>query len=197
LGSRLGKSLLGSFSDAAAFSFSYYKPLSSLSGNGGMLVCRNSEIADKVDALLNFWKLDPLIAAAGKKFHKISLPDLATVKVKFDFLEGIISSRDKICACYEDGLRGISGIIALQRNKGVSTVRENFLILSSRRDLLRAYLHKCGVDTDMPYEPVHRAACCFVKGAKDASFRLLCVISGMACIYRFSLLCAKMRLILW
>ncbi len=170
LGSRLGPKSVGSFSDAAAFSFSYYKPLSSLSGNGGMVVCRQARTAERIDALLNFWKLDPLIAGAGRKFHKIALPDLATVKVKFSILEAIIASREKSSRRYEKGLRGLRAVSVPSRSREAVTVKENFLVFCAQRDRLRNALARQGIDTDLPYEPVHRAACCADPLASDRSF---------------------------
>ena len=155
LGSVYHNRKVGTFSDFAAFSFSYYKPLSSLAGNGGMVVFQKEDYFKKIDPYLNFWKTDKRLSQLNHKFHRMSLVDLATVKVKLKFIQQIIRSRDLSRKTYEENLSSLQKIRFFKNGKGAFSVRENYHILASKRDRLLDFLKKRGIDAEYPYPPLH------------------------------------------
>lgn len=170
LGSASFKKNVGSFGDLAAFSFSYYKPMSSLAGNGGMIAFGQDRYGSKIHNYLNLWKTDASVLDLGRKFNKISLTDLATAKVKFKYMKQVAASREKIKQCYERGLSGVKEIKIFSDPKGISSVRENYPILTEKRDKLFAYLSKKGIKTDLPYVPLHLCKMFQASGLSRGNF---------------------------
>lgn len=155
LGSRHRNRHIGSFGDFAAFSFSYYKPLSSLSGNGGMITGKDPASLKKVDTYLNTWKKGRSLEDLDRKFHKIGLADVASVKVKLRYFDQIVKSKEMAVSWYEEELRGLPDVRTFPDRKGDRSVRENFHIVVRKRNSLYNYLLKKGVDTELPYTPLH------------------------------------------
>jgi len=155
LGSAYKDKYVGTFSDISAFSFSYYKPLSSLAGNGGMLVFNNNAYKDRIEKFINLWKTDISLLEADRKFNKISLTDIATVKIKLKYINQIIESRNNAKKLYEENLLHLRYIEVFKDTKGFFSVRENYHILAKDRDKLHAFLKKKGIDAELPYPPMH------------------------------------------
>jgi len=168
-GSRYRGKSVGAMADAAAFSFSFYKPLSSLAGNGGAILYRDQGILASVNKFLDLWKTDIALSTAGRKFNKISLTDLATVRVKLRFSRQIIEHRGKIKKLYEEQFLGARGVKVFNDRPDCCSVRENFPLLVEKRDLLYSFLKKRGIDADLPYPPLHSLKLFAGKG-KDADF---------------------------
>jgi len=93
--SRAKGQMLGSFGDMAAFSFSYYKPLSSCGGGGGMVVF-NDEKINRIRHWMEDWRNEDELLKLGQRFAPMSFMDLIALRVKFSHLEEIIKSRHKI-----------------------------------------------------------------------------------------------------
>ncbi len=155
LGSSFKGKYTGSFSDLCAFSFSYYKPLSSLMGNGGMVVGSEKILLNRIDNCLNTWRIDPVLDKLDRKFHRMSLTDIASVKIKLKYFKQIVKSKEISTRAYEDGLAGCKYICIFPDHKTDRSVRENFHIFAENRDGLLKYLLKKGIDAEAPYAPLH------------------------------------------
>ncbi len=145
---------LGSFGDLSCFSFSYYKPLSSCGGGGGM-ICFNDEKYKKIADYTRIWKDDEVLLKAGRRFARMYLLDLISIEVKFRYLKEIIKSRLKIKKIYEENLAKIKGIKIFKDKDDVLSVPQNFVIFSEERDKLGKYLKEKGVVWQKPYTPLH------------------------------------------
>ena len=145
---------VGSFGDISCFSFSYYKPLSSCGGGGGM-VCFNDEKYQKIADYTRVWKDDQVLLKAGQRFASMNFLDLVAVKVKFKYLGKIIKSRLRAKKLYEDKLSGQKGIEIFKDNKNNLSVPQNFMIFSKTRDELGKYLQEKGIVWQRPYTPLH------------------------------------------
>lgn len=145
---------LGSFGDLSCFSFSYYKPLSSCGGGGGM-VCFNDKKHLKIVDYTRMWKDSSELLDAGKRFAKMYLMDLMSLKVKFRYLKDIIKSRLKIKEIYEEGLDGVDGIEIIRDSKNTFSVPQNFLIFCADRDGLGRHLITKNIYWQGPYVPLH------------------------------------------
>lgn len=155
LGSKYFGKFAGTFGDMAAFSFSYYKPLSSLAGNGGILAFKRENYADKISNYLNLWKAGRDLANIDRKFNKISLTDIATTRVKLKYIELIIKSREKIKKIYDSELSKIEEVRTFRDKNGIFSVRENYPILAKERNKLYKYLLDKQIESDLPYPPIH------------------------------------------
>ncbi|MFA5038963.1 MAG: aminotransferase class I/II-fold pyridoxal phosphate-dependent enzyme [Candidatus Omnitrophota bacterium] len=148
---------LGSFADLSCFSFSYYKPLSSSGGGGGM-VCFNDPAYQKIRDYTRVWQDDDALLEISRRFARMYLLDLIAIKTKMKYLDKIVQSRVMLRRLYEEGLSGIKGLTIFADKKGDRSVPQNFVVLSRQRDALGEFLYKNGIIWQKPYGPVHAAA---------------------------------------
>ncbi len=150
----INKKMLGSFGDIAVFSFSYYKPLSSCGGGGGMVIAPKGA-ADRIRRWMEDWQDDKDLLMTGQRFAPLYFMDLIALMVKFTHLKEIIASRAKIKTFYEQELGAIKGLTIFKDKPGTSSVAQNFVVCTPHRDKLMAFLEKQGVSASKPYLPLH------------------------------------------
>ena len=155
--SRLNGQMLGSFGDFGAFSFSYYKPLSSCGGGGGMVVF-NDEKHRHIIRWMEDWRDDAVLLGLGQRFAPMSFMDLVALRVKFLQLQKIIASRKKIQGLYEKSLAGIPSLTIFKDGPGADSVPQNFVVCCDCRDELLKFLAANGVVAQAPYIPLHAMA---------------------------------------
>ena len=125
--------MLGSFGDMAVFSFSYYKPLSSCGGGGGMVVL-NDEQGDRVRRWMEDWRNEDELLKLGQRFAPMSFMDLIALRVKLSHIKEIIKSRHKVKALYEQGLGTIKGLTIFKDRPQTESVAQNFVVCCQQRD---------------------------------------------------------------
>ncbi len=165
--SRYKDRMLGTFGDMATFSFSYYKPLSSCGGGGGMVVLRDEE-GDRIRRWMEDWRNDDELLRTGQRFAPMSFMDLIALRVKMSHLKEIIKSRHKIKALYEHGLSAIEGLTIFKDRPQTESVAQNFVVCCQQRDQLVDLLAAGGVMVQRPYLPLHQMA--VFKGIKKEKF---------------------------
>ncbi len=146
--------MLGSFGAFAAFSFSYYKPLSSCGGGGGMVVC-NEAAYQRIGRWMDDWRNDPGLLKLGQRFAPMSFMDLVALRVKFTHLKKIVASRKKIKMLYEKELGCIKGLQIFTDPAGADSVPQNFVVCCDRRDACVDFLADNGIVVQKPYMPLH------------------------------------------
>jgi len=159
---------LGSFGDLSCFSFSYYKPLSSCGGGGGM-VCFNKERYKKILNYTQVWKDDDNLLKIGRRFARMYLLDLIAIKVKFKYIREIIKSRMQLKKIYNSEMPNLGAIKVLEENNAVKTVLQNYTIFTNLRDQLYPYLKSSGIVAQYPYTPINMMNI-FKKFAIDKKF---------------------------
>ncbi len=152
--SRYKKRMLGSFGDMSVFSFSYYKPLSSCGGGGGM-VAFNGERGERIRRWMEDWRDDGELLMTGQRFAPMAFMDLIALRVKFSHLKEIVASRHKIKALYEEGLSTQPGLTIFKDRPQTESVAQNFVICCERRDQMIAFLTEQGITVQKPYKPLH------------------------------------------
>lgn len=146
---------LGSFGDMAAFSFSYYKPLSSCGGGGGMVVFNGDE-GKRIRHWMEDWRNDGELLKLGQRFAPMSFMDLIALRVKFSHLEKIIASRKKIKALYEKELGRMEGLTIFRDNVNMESVPQNFVVCCDDRDKFMEFLINHDIAVQKPYLPLHQ-----------------------------------------
>lgn len=149
--------MLGSFGDMAVFSFSYYKPLSSCGGGGGMVVGNDAKV-DRIRGWMEDWQNDDELLKLGQRFAPMSFMDLVALKVKFARIKEIIASREKIKALYEKELAKLKRITIFKDRAGARSVPQNFVVCSGRRDQFMKFLAEHEVVAQKPYLSLHQMA---------------------------------------
>ncbi len=146
--------MLGSFGDIAVFSFSYYKPLSSCAGGGGMVVF-NEERYQRIRHWMEDWRDDRELLKLGQRFAPMSFLDLIALQVKFTHLKEIIASRQKIKTYYEDELELIDGLTIFRDRPDRESVPQNFVVCCENRDEFFDFLTSQQVMAQRPYLSLH------------------------------------------
>lgn len=146
----------GSLGDAAGFSFYPGKNLGAL-GDGGMVVTKDAELADRVRTLANY--------GSQKKYYHIfqgnnsRLDELqaAILNIKLACLDKWNSYRNKVAATYLAGINNPDIICPLPSDDIYSCVWHLFVIRTARRDELISYLSQNGIGTTIHYPvPIHK-----------------------------------------
>lgn len=160
---------LGSYGDLACFSFSYYKPLSSCGGGGGM-VCFNDSRFKMIEEYMTVYKDNELLLNTRQRFARMYLLDLISIRVKFKYLREIIKSRLRIKNKYENAFKDFDKIKFIKDNNTVNSVPQNFVIFSKEKDKLEKMLRQSGIVTQSSYVPLHLMKM-FEKFSKSSNFK--------------------------
>lgn len=155
--STLNGQMLGSFGDFGAFSFSYYKPLSSCGGGGGMVVF-NDEKYRHITRWMEDWRDESALLRLGQRFAPMSFLDVVALRVKFTHLKKIIAARRSMKRLYEKELSSVPSLQVFKDGHGVDSVPQNFVVCCDRRDALMAFLSAHEVIAQKPYVPLHAMA---------------------------------------
>ena len=149
---------IGSFGDAAGFSFYPGKNLGAL-GDAGATVTSDKELADRIRALGNY--------GSDHKYHHIyqgynsRLDELqsAFLSAKLPILDKMNEERRRIAAMYLDGITDPDIILPYVPDYA-EPVWHIFAVRTKRRDELAAYLEEQGIGTNKHYPiPIHLQEC--------------------------------------
>lgn len=149
---------IGSFGDAAGFSFYPGKNLGAL-GDAGATVTNSKELADKVRALGNYgsdYKYHHIYQGNNSRLDEMQAAFLAA---KLPHLDKMNTERRRIAQMYLDGIHNdtvtLPYVIA-----DVDPVWHIFAIRSARRNELERYLNDRGIGTNKHYPiPMHLQKC--------------------------------------
>lgn len=166
-GAKYNGKVVGSFGDAAGFSFYPGKNLGAL-GDAGATVTNNKELADKVRALGNYgsdYKYHHIYQGNNSRLDEIQA---AFLSAKLPHLDRMNEERKKIAMKYLDGIKN-KEIILPYVPKYADPVWHIFAIRCKRRDELEKYLNDAGIATNKHYPiPLHLQKCYekleFIKG---------------------------------
>ena len=154
-GARIAGLAVGTWGDAAAFSFYPTKNLGAL-GDGGAVVTNDTQLAERLRELRVYgWKERYISESSGMNTR---LDDLqaAILRVKLRHLESANARRRAIARRYHEAL-GDLPIILPPRDEKVEHVYHQFVIRLAARDRLRAHLQKQNIDTAVLYPiPIHQ-----------------------------------------
>lgn len=161
--------VVGSFGDAAGFSFYPGKNLGAL-GDAGAMVTNNKKIADKVRALGNY--------GSDYKYHHIYLGNnsrldemqAAFLTAKLPHLNKINDERRKIACMYLNGIKNPEVILPYILDN-TTPVWHIFAIRCRRRNELERFLNEKGIGTNKHYPiPIHMQLCNENLGFKKGDF---------------------------
>jgi dTDP-3-amino-2,3,6-trideoxy-4-keto-D-glucose/dTDP-3-amino-3,4,6-trideoxy-alpha-D-glucose/dTDP-2,6-dideoxy-D-kanosamine transaminase len=148
-GARVEGRCVGTFGDAASFSFYPTKNLGAL-GDGGAVVTGNGAIAEKVMRLRQYgWTTKYQVELSGARNSRLDEMQAAILSVFLPDLDAANARRREIAACYSAGL--IHPDVSLPAQTGDDYVAHLYVVQSARRDTLRAHLRDCEIATDVHY----------------------------------------------
>jgi dTDP-4-amino-4,6-dideoxygalactose transaminase len=153
-GASLDDRKVGTWGDAAAFSFYPTKNLGAL-GDGGAVTSRDPAIAERLRSLRQYgWRGRYVSEEAGMNSRLDEL-QAATLRVKLRHLEADNARRRALADTYRAAWAG-SELIVPPVRPGAHHVYHQFVVRSAARDRLRAHLDAQNVGTAIHYPlPVH------------------------------------------
>lgn len=176
-GARYKGRRVGSFGDAAGFSFYPGKNLGAL-GDAGAVTTNNKELADKVRALGNYgsdYKYHHIYQGNNSRLDELQA---AFLSAKLLSLDKVNENRREIARKYLEGIRN-PNIILPYVNPDTEPVWHIFAIRCKRRDELKAWLEENGIGTNEHYPiPMHLQECYKDLGYKPGDFPIAEEISA-------------------
>lgn len=149
---------VGSFGDAAAFSFYPGKNLGAL-GDAGAVVTRDKQVADKVRALGNYgsdYKYHHIYKGNNSRLDEMQA---AFLSAKLPHLDRMNAERRRIADLYTDGIRNPK-ITKPTVLKDCTPVWHIYGIRCKDRELLEEHLKERGISTNKHYPiPMHLQKC--------------------------------------
>lgn len=144
----------GSLGNAAGFSFYPTKNLGAC-GDGGMATTNDTGVAETIQALRNCGQKTKNVHELPPFNHRLDSMQAAILRVKLHYLEQWIDSRRNVAALYKELLADADVQLPVEP-ADCEHVYHLFVIRSSRRDALQAYLKSRGIGTAIHYpDPVH------------------------------------------
>jgi dTDP-4-amino-4,6-dideoxygalactose transaminase len=145
---------IGTFGDAAGFSFYPTKNLGAL-GDGGAVVSNDSEIAERARLLREYgWRERYVSDLAGFNSRLDELQS-AILRVKLKYLDEENARRREIALVYDERLAA-TALRLPQRRGSIEHVYHQYVVRSDERDRLREYLRERRIGALVHYPaPVH------------------------------------------
>lgn len=174
-GARYKNRRVGSLGHAAATSFYPGKNLGAL-GDGGAVLTNDDAIARKIKQLRNYGsaiKYEHEILGFNSRLDELQA---AFLRVKLAILDDCNSSRKEIALQYTNALAD-ADITLPHIPEYADPVWHLYVIRSRRRDELKSYLYKKGINTVIHYPiPPHRQAC--YQGFRSHSLPVAEMLAG-------------------
>ena len=168
---------VGSFGDAAGFSFYPGKNLGAL-GDSGAVVTNNEEIAEKVSAYGNYgsdYKYHHIYKGQNSRLDEIQA---AFLIAKLPHLDRMNVERRRIAQMYLEGIKN-SEVVLPYVPEYTEPVWHIFGIRCNRRNELEKFLNNKGIGTNKHYPiPIHRQECYKELDFKEGDFPIAEEISA-------------------
>lgn len=160
---------VGSFGDAAGFSFYPGKNLGAL-GDAGAVVTNNKELADKIRAIGNYgsdYKYHHIYQGHNSRLDELQA---AFLSAKLPHLERMNEDRRRIAGCYTERIKNPKIILPFAADNTLP-VWHIFGIRCNSRNKLERFLRDKGIMTNKHYPiPIHLQECYKELGAKKGDY---------------------------
>ncbi|MBW7465458.1 DegT/DnrJ/EryC1/StrS family aminotransferase [Pontibacter aydingkolensis] len=146
---------VGTFGDAAAFSFYPTKNLGAM-GDGGAVVTNNIIIADFVQQYCNYGQKQKYIGELVGVNSRLDELQAAILRIKLQHLNQYNTERQRLAKVYLKELQSIGDLILPRTADNCNHVYHIFNIRTKYREALQNHLSKSGIGTAIHYPmPVH------------------------------------------
>ncbi|MCZ7663152.1 MAG: DegT/DnrJ/EryC1/StrS family aminotransferase [Thermoleophilia bacterium] len=145
---------VGTFGDAAAFSFYPTKNLGAF-GDGGALVTNNHDIAERVRSLREYGWRDRFVSVEPGVNSRLDEIQAAVLRVKLPHLDAENTARRRFAGIYSEKLAHTDAALPIEV-AGTCHVFHQYVIRVTHRNAARAILSKRGINTLIHYPvPIH------------------------------------------
>jgi dTDP-4-amino-4,6-dideoxygalactose transaminase len=154
-GAKLNEQFAGSMGDVATFSFYPTKNLGAL-GDGGMVVCRDPRLAQRVRSLREYGWGHRYVSDEPGVNSRLDELQAAVLRMRLPYLDATNDRRRAIAEAYIAGLEDTGLILPICRARAFH-VYHQFVLRCDRRDHLLEKLRNQEIGTNIHYPvPVHR-----------------------------------------
>lgn len=164
---------IGTFADAAVFSFAPMKPMGSV-GSGGIIVCDDPGIAGRLELLTGYGhdptpREDPASQNFVQEGYNVPLDPLqaALVRIKLPHLAGWTQRRREIAEAYQKALASTDVILPHFRSESNPTFR-SYTVRVSNQKVVHDALRQAGVEAVLHYTPPVHYYTVYDKGLKGS-----------------------------
>jgi dTDP-4-amino-4,6-dideoxygalactose transaminase len=169
-GARYRGQKVGTFGDAACFSFYPGKNLGAY-GDGGAVVTDDDHIAERVKLLRNHGQREKYVHELEGFCHRLDNLQAAVLGVKLPYLDEWNECRRHAAATYSDLLADLPGIITPYVAPDVEPVFHLYVVQVPERSRIQAALKAEGIDTGIHYPiPLHQQPAYAYLGHKPEDF---------------------------
>lgn len=148
-GASIAGKRVGTFGDAASFSFYPTKNLGAL-GDGGAVITNNPEIAERVSRLRQYgWTSKYKVELMGARNSRLDEIQAAILSLFLPDLDAANARRRAIAKYYSEAIGHPD--IQVPAVCGENYVAHLYVVQSTRRDSLRSHLYSCDIATDIHY----------------------------------------------
>jgi len=148
-GAALDGRLVGTFGDAAAFSFYPTKNLGA-AGDAGAVVSDDDLIDARVRSLRQYgWSTKYQVAESGGRNSRLDEIQASILRIGLRRVDELNARRKSIAHRYADAVRGST--LSPVTGAGCETVAYLAVVRCDARDELRRFLGDAGIDTDIHY----------------------------------------------
>ncbi len=146
----------GGIGDVACFSFFPSKNLA-VGGEGGMMTTRRTDLAARMDALVNHGRDARLESHEVGSNLRMSEVSAAIGRVQLKRLDRWLVRRREIAATYHAAFEGLNGILLPRVRPDTKHAWHQYCLLVEDPDALRAGLDQANIDSRVYYAtPIHR-----------------------------------------
>jgi len=161
--------LTGSTSDATCYSFFPNKGLGGI-GCGGMATTKSWTLYKKFEKLRNPTSNDPILLKSKRTPAYLDWMQLAFIKCKIKYYHSWIKRKREIANMYYENLQSLP-ILLPGVDKKAFHVYKDFVIRTEKRDKLRSFLSRKGIETKIHYHlPLHLSKTYSYLGHKKGDF---------------------------
>ena len=161
---------VGTFGDAACFSFYPGKNLGAY-GDGGAVLTNNAEVAEMVRLLRNHGQREKYVHQIEGHCHRLDNLQATVLGVKLPHLDRWNSSRREAAASYDRLLHNEPAIVTPYVSPHVEPVYHLYVVQVANRDCVRAELSENGIETGIHYPiPLHEQPAYARMGHKPEDF---------------------------
>jgi dTDP-4-amino-4,6-dideoxygalactose transaminase len=154
-GAEISGQKVGTFGDAATFSFYPTKNLGAL-GDGGAVVTNTADIAQSIKELREYGWKDRYISAFPGMNSRLDEIQAAVLGVKLPYLEGDTARRRSIADHYRNAIEN-QHVAPPPQVEGTDHAMHLFVLESENRESFRSFLKDAGVGTAVHYPmPIHK-----------------------------------------
>lgn len=161
---------VGSFGAAGCFSLHPLKTLNAL-GDGGVITTGDAALAERLRVMRNLGLATRENCVEFSLNSRLDTLQAAMLLVKLKHLRAWTEARRRHAAFYQKALAGVPGLAVPRDAPGEEAVYHTFIVMSERRDALKAFLAGRGVDTAVHYPvPIHLQDAARKLGWKKGAF---------------------------